>query len=37
VKILDPTVGAAHCLAVVGEEIEPLVRVDHQLGAVRAL
>jgi hypothetical protein len=37
VEILDPAVGAADRLAVVGEEVEPLVRVDHQLAAVRAL
>ncbi len=37
VEVLDPAVGAAHSLAVVGKEVEPLVRVDHQLGAVGAL
>lgn len=30
-EVLDPAAGAADGLAVVGEEVEPLLRVDHQL------
>ena len=37
VEVLDPAVGAAHRLAVVGEEVEPLFRVDHKLTARGAL
>ena len=30
---LDPALGTGHGLAVVGEEVEPLLRVDDQLAA----
>jgi len=36
-EVLNPTLGTADGLAVVGEEVESLVRVDHQLGAGGAL
>jgi len=36
-EVLNPTLGTADGLAVVGEEVESLVRVDHQLGAGCAL
>ena len=34
---LDPALGTGHGLAVVREEVEPLVRVDHQLATGGAL
>ena len=37
VCVLDAARGARHHLRVVGEEVEPLLGVDHQLAAVVAL
>jgi len=37
VEVLDPAAGAADGLRVVAEEVEPLLRVDHQLVAAGAL
>ena len=34
---LDPALGTGHGLAVVGEEVEPLLRVDDQLATGVAL
>lgn len=36
-EVLYSTLGTADCLTVVREEVEPLVRVDHQLRARSAL
>ena len=36
-EVLDPALGTRHCLTVVREEVEPLVRVDDQLATGGAL
>ena len=37
VEVLDPALGAGHGLTVVGEEVDPLVWMDHQVATRVAL